>query len=170
MELKDHFSREATDDIESVFLIAKSNCAFVNYRSEASCAAAMARFHDSRFRGVRLVCRLRKGSTNQNPPGNSPINVDTVEASDSQTGSPNLSLLSDVGVELGTTIPNIPPMEKEVKERFFVVKSLTLDDLERSVQNGVWATQAHNEENLNKAFAVSIPDRESLPTNHATDR
>ncbi|KAH0394696.1 hypothetical protein KCU89_g11092, partial [Aureobasidium melanogenum] len=52
--LKDHFSREATKDIESLFLISKSNCAFVNYRTEAACAAAMVRFHDSRFQGVRL--------------------------------------------------------------------------------------------------------------------
>src|SRR4051812_40979147 len=63
MDLKDHFSQDATDDIESVFLISKSNCAFVNYRSAAACAAALARFHDSRFQGARLVCRLRKGHT-----------------------------------------------------------------------------------------------------------
>ena len=44
--LKDHFSRDATKDIESLFLISKSNCAFVNYRTEASCTAAMHRFHD----------------------------------------------------------------------------------------------------------------------------
>ncbi|KAF6225948.1 hypothetical protein HO173_012671 [Letharia columbiana] len=61
-DLKDHFSKDATKDIESVFLISKSNCAFVNYRSEGACAAAMSRFHDSRFQGVRLVCRLRRNS------------------------------------------------------------------------------------------------------------
>src|ERR1700759_1167771 len=62
IDLKDHFARNATNDIESVFLISKSNCAFVNYKTETSCAAAMSRFHDSRFQGVRLVCRLRRGS------------------------------------------------------------------------------------------------------------
>ena len=35
IDLKDHFSREATRDIESLFLISKSNCAFVNYRNPA---------------------------------------------------------------------------------------------------------------------------------------
>ena len=45
------------------------------------------------------------------------------------------------------------PIEK-VKEKFFVVKSLTIEDLERSVQTGVWATQAHNETALNKAYQV----------------
>lgn len=43
---------------------------------------------------------------------------------------------------------------EKVKEKFFVVKSLTVDDLERSVHSGVWATQAHNETALNKAFHV----------------
>lgn len=40
------------------------------------------------------------------------------------------------------------------KEKFFVVKSLTVEDLETSVRTGQWATQAHNEEALNKAYKV----------------
>lgn len=43
----------------------------------------------------------------------------------------------------------------EVKDKFFIVKSLTVEDLELSVKNGVWATQSHNEEVLNKAYQVS---------------
>lgn len=41
-----------------------------------------------------------------------------------------------------------------VPEKYFVVKSLTLQDLEASVHNGIWATQSHNEAVLNKAFEV----------------
>ncbi|TKA63861.1 hypothetical protein B0A49_11288, partial [Cryomyces minteri] len=37
-------------------------------------------------------------------------------------------------------------------EKFFVVKSLTLQDLETSVRTGTWATQAHNEETLNRGY------------------
>jgi hypothetical protein len=40
-------------------------------------------------------------------------------------------------------------------ERYFIVKSLTLQDLEQSVRNGIWATQSHNEAVLNKAYNVS---------------
>lgn len=43
---------------------------------------------------------------------------------------------------------------EKVTEKFFIVKSLTLQDLEQSVINGIWATQSHNEEILNKAFQV----------------
>ncbi|KAI9693703.1 MAG: hypothetical protein M1822_002974 [Bathelium mastoideum] len=42
-----------------------------------------------------------------------------------------------------------------VPEKFFVVKSLTLQDLEASVRNGIWATQAHNEDALNKAYETA---------------
>ena len=42
-DLKDFF---ALGGLESLFLIRKSNCAFVNYKTEADCAAALATFHD----------------------------------------------------------------------------------------------------------------------------
>lgn len=49
-----------------------------------------------------------------------------------------------------------PPAVAKVNEKFFVVKSLTVEDLETSVRNGMWATQAHNETALNKAYEASI--------------
>jgi RNA recognition motif-containing protein len=161
IDLKDHFSQDATDDIESVFLISKSNCAFVNYRSALACADALARFHDSRFHGVRLVCRLRKGFT---APG-------------SGSGSASMGL-SGLGSRLRTEETLDPPSSGEAIntdpetgpgpthptqdgnarsiDRYFIVKSLTVDDLELSKQSGIWATQTHNETSLNQAFEVSI--------------
>lgn len=41
------------------------------------------------------------------------------------------------------------------KDKFFILKSLTVEDLDLSIRNGVWATQSHNEEALNEAFKVS---------------
>ena len=51
--------------VSSVFLIARSNCAFVNFESEAQLGAAVARFHGKPIRPdnppcPRLVCRVRK--------------------------------------------------------------------------------------------------------------
>jgi hypothetical protein len=43
---------------------------------------------------------------------------------------------------------------QKASDKFFIVKSLTVEDLELSVRNGIWATQAHNETALNKAFEV----------------
>ncbi len=44
---------------------------------------------------------------------------------------------------------------REGRERYFILKSLTVDDLKLSLQTGIWATQSHNEETLNTAFKVS---------------
>jgi len=41
---------------------------------------------------------------------------------------------------------------QRVPEKFFIVKSLTAQDLEASVRNGIWATQSHNEKALNEAY------------------
>lgn len=154
VDLKDHFSREATDDILSVFLISKSNCAFVNYKTEESCAAAMTRFHDNRFQGVRLVCRLRRSSGNPVP--GVPTGPPAVSAPQSSVAAPSAQLesppqeTSSSGEAKGEK-----PTMSGAKDKYFIVKSLTVEDLELSVRNGVWATQSHNEEALNKAYEVS---------------
>ncbi|EXJ81345.1 hypothetical protein A1O3_07635 [Capronia epimyces CBS 606.96] len=154
IELKDHFSKEATDDIESVFLISKSNCAFVNYKTEASCAAAMTRFHDSRFHGVRLVCRLRRGSSST---ANAPQPV--VEAvADATQGAKQPDEVPEeqaVAVDGTDAVTAEPKSLEKVKDKFFVVKSLTVEDLEHSVTSGIWATQAHNEAALNSAYQTA---------------
>ena len=154
-DLKDHFSRDATNDIESVFLISKSNCAFVNYRTEAACSGAMTRFHDSRFQGVRLVCRLRRSSTTPapgvptGPAALAPAIAQTQSASEAIAQNREVSSLAEEAARLvdGST---------KINEKYFIVKSLTVEDLELSARNGIWATQAHNEAALNKAFEVRM--------------
>jgi hypothetical protein len=163
MALKDHFSREATKDIESLFLISKSNCAFVNYRSEASCTAAMHRFHDSRFNGVRLVCRLRRSSAPASgvPTGPSAM-VGSQQASASPPRTPKVDIEATENHQESVTEQSphkdseIAPATSTSPNKYFIVKSLTLQDLELSVRNGIWATQSHNEDVLNKAFRVSM--------------
>lgn len=156
--LKDHFSRDATQDIESLFLISKSNCAFVNYRTEASCNAAMHRFHDSRFDGVRLVCRLRRSSA---PASGVPTGPSAMVGIQVPSGSPPQSPQDAVDGEVAQVDGETPAQNSDeeartttTSEKYFIVKSLTLQDLELSVRNGIWATQSHNEEALNKAYEV----------------
>jgi YT521-B-like domain/RNA recognition motif. (a.k.a. RRM, RBD, or RNP domain) len=153
VDLKDHFSREATNDILSVFLISKSNCAFVNYKTEGSCSAAMTRFHDSRFQGVRLVCRLRRISVN--PATGVPTGPAASLGSSPAMVEPALEV--DSAIQESETSPEFQDTTHSTslaKDKFFIVKSLTVEDLELSVRNGVWATQSHNEEALNKAYEV----------------
>ena len=153
-DLKEHFSREATTDIESVFLISKSNCAFVNYRTESACAAAMTRFHDSRFQGVRLVCRLRRSATSPapgvptGPAALAPVVPQAQSATEAITQNREVSTKAEESARQAGGAG-------KVNDKYFIVKSLTVEDLELSARTGVWATQAHNEEALNLAFEVN---------------
>ena len=160
-DLKDHFSRNATKEIESVFLISKSNCAFVNYKTETACAEAMTRFHDSRFQGVRLVCRLRRGSaatpsaTLANPASGA-VSADGTKPKAPSAAGPIQQVGEPEQLDERNTDAETTPAVPKAKERFFVVKSLTVEDLDLSVRTGIWATQAHNEAALNKAYEVSV--------------
>lgn len=161
VDLKDHFSRDATNNILSVFLISKSNCAFVNYRTEESCSAAMTRFHDSRFQGIRLVCRLRRSSAN--PTTGAPTGPAAASGSQPAVVEPIIELESTTQEANATTGANEDASSTALaKDKFFIVKSLTVEDLELSVRNGVWATQSHNDEALNKAYEVGEYNTASL--------
>lgn len=149
IDLKDHFSREATKDIESLKLISKSNCAFVNYRTQAACTAAMARFHDSRFHGTRLVCRLRRTSTT------SPSAVASDASPVDNSPESPLSVAGAQPLEEPIVKASEDPTLTRVPARYFILKSLTLQDLEISTRTGIWATQTHNEELLSNAYNVS---------------
>ena len=161
MSLVYHVCQEASG-LESLFLISKSNCAFANFKDEQSCVTAQQKLHDSKFQSVRLVSRLRKstveGTAGQTAPtgpaATSPhVQVAPVETPDDQP---------EPSTELHTTSDNGPEEHRETlavdgvtqKDKFFILKSLTVEDLELSVRNGVWATQSHNEEALNDAYKV----------------
>ncbi|CAL3962150.1 unnamed protein product [Diplocarpon coronariae] len=154
MTLVCHVCKEAPG-LQSLFLISKSNCAFANFQDETTCSAAQVKIHDSRFQTVRLVSRLRRksvGTANgvvapagpaalSPPPGlreaRSTLDSDTKpkEVNGDAEGAP-----TEVD---GTGLP---------KDKYFILKSLTVEDLELSVRNGIWATQSHNEQALNKAY------------------
>ena len=177
--MKDHFSKDAKKDIESVFLISKSNCAFVNYRSETACVAAMNRFHDSRFQGIRLVCRLRRGPASASPaapatvPGAPaapsallPDSRPTESTPDSAPATPHIPSRPSDGP--GAT-PRRGQQTDKQPDRYFIMKSLTLEDMQLSVKNKIWATQAHNEESLNSAYEVGLLHQRKLKANSLAD-
>lgn len=119
----------------------------------------MQRFHDSRFNGVRLVCRLRRSSAAASGVPTGPAAMAARRPSiTSPTRSPVLVHVSPLAGDIEHTVDGIDGQagsDVKAPEKFFVVKSLTLQDLEQSVRNGIWATQSHNEQILNKAFQAS---------------
>ncbi|KAK0126338.1 hypothetical protein ONS95_007947 [Cadophora gregata] len=160
MSLVLHVCKEAVG-LQSLFLISKSNCAFANFKDEAACAAAQVKIHDSRFQTVRLVSRLRRNSVGTaagvtvptgpaalTPPSNPTVARSTTPDSDTK---------SKEGEEEATESKTTDETSGSsgAKDKYFIVKSLTVEDLELSVRNGIWATQSHNEEALNKAYQTA---------------
>ena len=158
MSLVLHVCKE-TVGLDSLFLISKSNCAFANFKDEAACAAAQLKIHDSRFQSVRLVSRLRRNSAG----ATAGVSIPTGPAALAPPPAPTVARSPSPGKDTNPKEEEVETDEtREVedpslsKDKYFVVKSLTVEDLELSVRNGIWATQSHNEEALNKAYEVNI--------------
>ncbi|CAJ2501427.1 Uu.00g042800.m01.CDS01 [Anthostomella pinea] len=162
MSLVHHVCKEAAG-LESLFLISKSNCAFANFKDEPSCVAAQQKLHDSKFQSVRLVSRLRKstveGVTGQTAPtGPAATSPGGQPASSGSPSSPQSKVLNS-----SFSVTGVPSEPKNTsiaetnnqRDKFFILKSLTVEDLELSIRNGVWATQSHNEVALNNAFKAA---------------
>lgn len=166
MSLVHHVCKEATG-LESLFLISKSNCAFANFKDEAACVGAQQKLHDSKFQSVRLVSRLRKSAVEgaggtiapTGPASNVAANPSATPQDDNAanaTTSETDSSTSATAATGETPQPRVAAVaDGAQQDRFFILKSLTVEDLELSVRTGIWATQSHNEEALNHAFKVS---------------
>ncbi|OAX32687.1 hypothetical protein K503DRAFT_701659 [Rhizopogon vinicolor AM-OR11-026] len=198
-------SEPADSGVSSIFLISRSNCAFVNYDREESLQRAIAKFngqqlHPHEWRCPRLVCRarrkeddLRAGVGGQRGMGvhtryvreqkkekqetapsedelSSPVNrysslsseagrAPTVLSNDEETAriSPSLQLGQCVRAPSGSSYAstNSSLLSRYFPKRFFILKSLTQFDLDLSVENGLWATQKHNETILDQAYRTS---------------
>lgn len=168
--------------VSSVFLIARSNCAFVNFESKAQLEAAVAHFHGKPIRPdnppcPRLVCRVRKrtddlkaGVGAQRGRGMHVkwIKEQKEKVKDEETDLVGLDKAigglpsplstpstpcSSISGSLGSTDSGI--LTRYFPQRYFILKSLTQHDLDLSVQRNIWATQPHNEEILDQAYRTS---------------
>ncbi|KAI0927339.1 hypothetical protein AcV5_007896 [Taiwanofungus camphoratus] len=189
----------------SIFLISRSNCAFVNFQTAAHLHAAIRHFNGQPLRAgdprcPRLVCRVRgrdddlkagvggqRGAgihvrwvrgqkerarvQGQDHPAPRSPRSEHVSTPSSSPGDPapmlaSLSLSSDdEGARLrgqphssssgsyASTSSSI--LVQYFPKRYFILKSLTQEDLETSVKEGLWATQRHNEGTLDQAFRTS---------------
>ena len=107
--------------------------------------AALTRIHDSKFQGARLVCRPRRGDVS--PAARSGATnglIRSPSAKDQAVGDTDRVRARGDGSE-----------SERVAHRYFILKSLTVEDLEASRRSGIWATQVQNEDVLNQAFQVS---------------
>ncbi|KAG5950486.1 hypothetical protein E4U53_004957 [Claviceps sorghi] len=164
MALVEHICKE-TLGMESLFLITKSNCAFANYKDEVACSTAQQKLHDSKFQSVRLVSRLRRSAvegtsgtivpTGPAPPAVSPASAEQNQAESEVDALAGESKTTGATCNEATSLTVKPTQDTQTRsniDKFFILKSLTTEDLDLSVRTGIWATQSHNEEALNRAF------------------
>ncbi|KAK4054038.1 hypothetical protein OIO90_003683 [Microbotryomycetes sp. JL221] len=192
--------------IDSIHLINRSNCAFVNYASSIHLQHAIEVAHGVPLRGFDprckdLVCRERKkdedtksGVGAQRTGGMHKDFVrdrrrreatDEVVAGDEleELASPTLSQedtsrqrdqehfdvtsppgkavhtlrhsTSDTMRSVSTASTSSSFLRTHFEKRFFILKSHDENDLNLSVERGIWATQAHNEPVLDQAYRTA---------------
>lgn len=249
-ELRDFFSQlplaaegldtESTPDgIVSIFIIGRSNCAFVNFSTEAHLSRAVDFFNNKSLRSqdpraLKLVCRVRKkeeeaqaGVAGQRGKGfhiaflkeykrRTRETKETQKHSNDRAGrslpsrdrvlsalssmeqrddeiastkgenwprlmsahsetsshsparddpyirhsSPNYNSSGDSttssSAEVSYTSTNSDLLlHRAFRERYFILKSRSIEELERSTQSGYWSTQPHNEAVLDQAYRHS---------------
>ncbi|KAG6273187.1 hypothetical protein E4U49_001160 [Claviceps purpurea] len=145
MALLDHVCKE-TQGLESLLLIPKSQCAFTNYKDEATCSAARQRLDNSEFQSVRLISRLRKNAARCRSRSSASTGQTTTRTERMIEAPTKPAEASSSGRHARQT------NKQNTVDKFFILKSLTIEDLDASVRTGKWATQSHNEKELNEAF------------------
>ncbi|KAF8710670.1 YT521-B-like domain, partial [Rhizoctonia solani] len=213
-------SAEHSHGVSSVFLISRSNCAFVNYEEEVYLNRAVSFFNGRPLRPKdprcpRLVCRVRRkdddlraGVGGQRGMGmharwvqeqerkmEAASGIDAVKDKEAIVDDPATSPSTYLGATSSSgSSPPIPAPVDDVHQlpadllgrphagdpkdypaahhsgsgstnssflirnfpkRYFILKSLTPSDLNTSVDRGLWATQAHNESTLDRAYRTS---------------
>lgn len=125
-----------TARIQSVFLIQRTLCAFVNYSSQSALEEGIKVFErrGSSIRGNQLVVKVKSSTKeSEDQDEDDEFYDNTVAAS-----------------------PVMPKSRTPSQDRYFVCKSLTVEDLYASVRLGQWDTQSHNQATFNEAFKVII--------------
>ncbi|KAI8907107.1 YT521-B-like domain-containing protein [Powellomyces hirtus] len=133
-----------------------------DYRPRKGSASSSGSSGDTRAMTAAALIPSRNTNTNNNNNNNkstSPSSTSTRRA-----GSHNSTVSSSSGaysaansskkgspMSSGSSSSSQPPFEN----KYFILKSLTKDDLDIAREKGLWATQPKNEPILNKAFAKS---------------
>jgi hypothetical protein len=149
--------------------ITKSQCAFIQVESDFDLEQLIKDLNGSQFKGSTLACRIRSNNASiaagTSPPRHSPrASFGTLSTSTANaTGIPSVDFVPTVEMSL-TALSDSLADESSVsltqgltfENRYFIMKSFTVDDFKISMDKGCWATQHKNEPALNRAFGVIL--------------
>ncbi|WFD45031.1 hypothetical protein MPSI1_003707 [Malassezia psittaci] len=158
-----------THGVLSIFIMSRSNCAFVNFSSARHLDRACSLFHDTKLRpksnNVPLVCRARRsedvehaGVAAQRGKGvhtswyrkeKQQQKQKSIEANDATLSSKSSDSLSFSSTDSSLL------SQPQFAHRFFILKSRNSEALKTALRTNVWSTQTHNEPVLDQAFRNS---------------
>lgn len=123
-----------TPDLQSIYLIQRTGCAFVNYNSK-----------EGLDMGLQAV-RTRGGKLHDHE---ILVKAQVTEEEETSTTSSADSQIPNYGSPPSNHLSETRPV------RYFICKSLLVDDLELAKKTGQWSTQLRNKDRFNEAFNTS---------------
>ncbi|OAL39966.1 hypothetical protein AYO20_00879 [Fonsecaea nubica] len=160
MSLRDYFSEPAPCDLLSVSYNPDARYAFVNFSSEAARLAAIRLAGSRLFDGRRLDCRIRHEFRGRSTKVNYGLNTSTNKAL-LTSSSP---VCCDRAKSLRSKVEeftHFPEADRSSwgKEKYFILKSFSLDALYQSLETGRWHVPKRHVERLNHAFQLTKSPR-----------
>ncbi|OAL29293.1 hypothetical protein AYO22_02187 [Fonsecaea multimorphosa] len=156
MNLRDYFSEPAAWDLLSVSYNPDARYAFVNFSSDAARLAAIRHAASRLFEGRRLDCRIRHESRGRSTKVNYGLNT---IANRGPLGGAS-SMCCDRAKSLRSKVEefaHFPEADRSSwgTEKYFILKSFSLDALYQSLETGRWHVPKRHVERLNHAFQTA---------------
>lgn len=155
MSLRDYFSGPAAQQLVSISYNPDAKYAFVNFSSETARFSAIQLAASELFEGRRLDCRIRQDATSRSTKVNYGLN---------QPGKGSIAIARESfndPLQDAEQISHFPEADRSQhgKEKYFIIKSGSLDALSRSLESGQWFVPNRHVKRLNHAFQVSVKGR-----------
>ncbi|KIW34673.1 hypothetical protein, variant 1 [Cladophialophora immunda] len=156
MSLRDYFSEPSPWDLLSVSYNPDARYAFVNFSAESARLSAIRQAASRLFEGRRLDCRIRHESRGRSTKVNYGLNNNGNKGLHSRSGP----ICCDRAKSLRSKVEefaHFPEAERSSwgKEKYFILKSFSLEALYQSLETGRWHVPKRHVERLNHAFQTA---------------
>ncbi|EXJ68470.1 uncharacterized protein A1O5_08263 [Cladophialophora psammophila CBS 110553] len=154
MSLRHYFSEPSPLDLLSISYNPDARYSFVNFSSESARLSAIKQAASRLFDGRRLDCRIRQGSMSRSTKVNYGLNNNRGPLNRSS------SICCDRAKSLWGKVEefsHFPEADRSSwgKEKYFIIKSFSLEALYQSLETGRWHVPKRHIERLNHAFQTA---------------
>ncbi|KAL2414694.1 hypothetical protein ABEF95_003567 [Exophiala dermatitidis] len=151
MSLRDYFSEPAGQHLLSISYNPDAKYAFVNFSTESARVRAIEHAASQLFEGRRLDCRIRQDATSRSTKVNYGLKQMDKRSIAISCEHPN-DPVQDV-----EQLSHFPEADRSQfgKEKYFIIKSGSLDALSQSLESGQWFIPNRHVKRLNHAFQTA---------------